>query len=180
MSDLTEVAADAPDSAGERLFNAQGREIGPNAPLSPRLEMFCAEYIINMDAQEAAGKAGYASSTGYALLKRDDVKRRLAALQAARAQRLQVTADEVIAGIRRVQAAAEADGDYGPALKALELLGKHVGMFAERVQVTHSMGPTMVTWEQLEAIATQPAAIVDASADAQHPSGEPVEAGIDE
>jgi phage terminase small subunit len=65
-----------------------------------RYEIFCREYIVNLDATEAAGKAKYsektAASQGSRLLKNVNIQRRIRVLKKERERRSQIKADRVI------------------------------------------------------------------------------------
>lgn len=69
-------------------------------PLSAREEAFCAEYLIDLNASQAAIRAGYKASastvTSTALMKRPAVAARIAELKQARAQRVEMQADDVV------------------------------------------------------------------------------------
>lgn len=69
-------------------------------PLSPREEAFCAEYIIDLNASQAAIRAGYKASastvTSTALMKRPMVAARIAKLMEQRANRVEAKADDVV------------------------------------------------------------------------------------
>lgn len=65
-----------------------------------RVEIFCAEYLITMNAQDAAIKAGYSARSakvqGSKLLAQPKVQEYLKTLVDARKKRLQVDADQVV------------------------------------------------------------------------------------
>lgn len=141
--------------------------------LTPKQELFCREYIVDMNASRAALAAGYgessAHSTGWENLQKPEIAQRLNELQAERAKRLQVDQDKVIRELCRVAFGNPRDVmEWGPAglalkdsaelsedaaamvaevrqsiskdggsmslktadkMRALELLGRHLGMF---------------------------------------------------
>jgi len=94
------------------------------------------EYLVDLNATQAAIRAGYSERTaraiGYELLTKPDIQRALTEAQQERADRLQVTADQVLADLVRLGGEAEAAGQYGAAIRASELQGKHLAMFTER------------------------------------------------
>lgn len=77
---------------------------------SDRIELFVAEYLVDLNGRQAAIRAGYspdsARFTASELLARKDVQEKVAAAKAERLQRAQLTADEVLERIRDI---AEAD-----------------------------------------------------------------------
>lgn len=147
--------------------------------LSDRDTIFADEYLIDLDAKNAAIRAGYKPTTAAKASEwiraenptkprlRDEIQRRMA----ERSRRTGVTADRVIAELAKVAFANMADivdletGEYLPDAKAadlaaissvkvkstpsttereirladrnraLELLGKHLGLFADNVNI---------------------------------------------
>lgn len=130
-------------------------------------ERFCQEYLIDCNPREAARRAGYsvaASSAGYSLLQADHVAERIKVLQAERAEKLKITAEWVLTNLRTIaercmelepvlektgsqRMTLDAEGDIRPvvqfnstgALRAFELIGKHLGMFAEKIEHSGSV-----------------------------------------
>lgn len=74
--------------------------------LSPKQEMFCREYLIDLNATQAAIRAGYSKQTAYSIgsenLKKPEVQRRISSLQAERAKRVDVTQDMVLAELFKI------------------------------------------------------------------------------
>ena len=106
--------------------------------LTPKQEMFCLEYVVDMNGTQAAIRAGYSKRTANEqaaqLLAKPSIKQRVQELLAERARRVKLSADWVLA---RLRAEAERAGDgASPAarVRALELLGKHLGLFPARVE----------------------------------------------
>ncbi len=68
---------------------------------TPKQDRFCREYLVDMNATQAASRAGYSPRTaneqGARLLANASVKSRIAELQAEVAERLNITVDDVIA-----------------------------------------------------------------------------------
>lgn len=107
--------------------------------LTDRQARFCEEYLIDLNATQAAIRAGYSEKTaneqGAQLLAKLSIQNRIAELKAERAKRTEITQDSVIQELAEV-ARAEVKGVRAvDKLKALELLGKHLGMFVERYEV---------------------------------------------
>lgn len=121
-----------------------------------RQELFCQEYIIDYIGYKAAIRAGYAEcsarSTASKLLTNPDILARVRELQKERMERLSLNQDMVVLEImdtyrscrhgtpvlQRNKATGkwEETGIYQfdshGALKALELLGKHLGVFEKK------------------------------------------------
>ncbi len=74
--------------------------------LSPKQEQFCREYLIDLNATQAAIRAGYsarsADVTASRLLGNAKVQENIARLKLARAERVEVTADAVIREMARI------------------------------------------------------------------------------
>ena len=148
--------------------------------MTAKQKRFCEEYLIDLNATQAAIRAGYspetAKSIGSENLSKPDVRARIDAEIAKRSRRTGVSADRVVrelAKIAFVNAADIIDPDTATVrpdaseedkaciaavkfrsssgescgsvereirlcdkLKALELLGKHLGMFTDRLTVS--------------------------------------------
>ena len=131
-------------------------------PLTPKQEAFVQEYLIDLNATQAAIRAGYSEKTatmiGYENLTKPYIAAAVAVAFAERAARVEVSQDYVLESIHsaverckqaepvtdrsgdRVLVETE-DGDTVPAytfnamgvFRGSELLGKHLGMFVERI-----------------------------------------------
>lgn len=145
--------------------------------LTDQQAAFCEEYLLDLNATQAAKRAGYAAASanrqGSRLLTYDGIRARIAALMDARSQRTLVNADFVIGGllenVHRCQQAqpvmvydaesgemvqkhdsegrAVYDFDSQGANKALELLGRHLGMFIDKSKIEQTVtniGPVVV------------------------------------
>lgn len=127
--------------------------------LSPKQEIFCKEYLIDLNATQAAIRAGYSKKTAAAIghenLRKPDIAARIAELNKDRLERVQITADYVLSGLKQVaerclqkepvmkwnysekemEQAKDENGndiwqfDSMGANRSFELLGKHIGLF---------------------------------------------------
>ena len=93
---------------------------------------------MDLNATAAAGRAGYSRKTAaqmaYRLLQREDIQTAIQQARDDRQRRTGVTQDYVIEKLKEIadKAASDDTGSelkYANKLKALELLGKHVGVF---------------------------------------------------
>lgn len=130
-------------------------------PLNPRQEAFAREYLVDLDAANAARRAGYSSrtarQTGYDLLQDERIQAMVRAEMAARAERVEDSADQVLQDLRRLGQKAEKLGEFSAALKAVELRGKHLGMFKERIALGGDPdSPPVETVTRVELVALQP------------------------
>ena len=75
-------------------------------PLTPKQERFVAEYLIDLNATQAAIRAGYsvktAGSVGSENLTKPEIKAAVEVGQAARAAKAGITADRVLEEVRRL------------------------------------------------------------------------------
>lgn len=106
--------------------------------LTVKQERFVEEYLVDLNATQAAIRAGYSSKTaeqmGYQLLQKTSVQKALREAIDKRSKRTGITQEKVIEEIGKIAFAkahdySDADLKYSNKLKALELLGKHLGMF---------------------------------------------------
>jgi len=140
-------------------------------PLTPKQQAFVLEYLKDLNATQAATRAGYsektAKSQGQRLLTNVDVQSATQAAMDARSKRVEVTSDFVLKNIieigqrclqrdpvfigkgkdRKQLTTAVVDPDTGDevqaqvfqfdaqgALRANELLGKHLKLFTDKVE----------------------------------------------
>lgn len=107
--------------------------------LTDRQARFCEEYLIDLNATQAAIRAGYSEKTANRiaseLLSKLDIQEKITELKAERAKRTEMIQDSVIQELAAVTRAEIKGVRAVDKLKALELLGKHLGMFVERYEV---------------------------------------------
>ena len=133
--------------------------------LTPKQQRFVEEYLVDLNATQAAIRAGYSSRNAdkiaFQLLGKTRVAEAIAAAKAERSARVAVSADYVLNNLveiveRSMQRApvfvgfgeqlTDEEGrsvwrfDGKTATKALELLGKHLGMYKDRVESDVSGG----------------------------------------
>lgn len=148
--------------------------------MTKKQKRFIEEYLIDLNATQAAIRAGYspdtAKSIGSENLTKPDIRARIAKAMAERSRRTGVNADRVVmelakiafvnagdvidaetatlkpdaarddtAAIRSVKVKTfgedglEREIKMADKLKALELLGKHLGMFKDKVELSGSL-----------------------------------------
>lgn len=114
--------------------------------LNKQQRRFVDEYLIDLNATQAAIRAGYSSKTaewiGPQLLGKPHVAEAVDRRIKAREKRTEITQDKVLADIEAIkqdamQKIADKEGNmtmanHGAALKACELHGKHLGMFQDK------------------------------------------------
>ena len=103
--------------------------------LTSKQKAFVQEYLIDLNATQAARRAGYKNpEIGRQLIANNNVSKAIQAALKAREKRTEVTQDYVIAKLREIAEKDASDGPdsdlkYSSKIKALELRGKHVGAF---------------------------------------------------
>lgn len=104
--------------------------------LNNKQERFVAEYVIDLNATQAAIRAGYSAKTaeqqGHRLLRNAKVALAVDAARTKIAAKLDLTAERVLADIARIASKAENAAEFHAALKGHELLGKHLKLFTEK------------------------------------------------
>ncbi len=105
-------------------------------PLSPRQRRFCEQYISCDSPAEACVAAGYspkgAGVQANRLLKNASVQAEITRRQEEAARRADVKEDDVIQMLVQVRDQAREANQFGPCVRAIELLGKKLGMFADK------------------------------------------------
>ncbi len=121
--------------------------------LTPKQKKFCEEYIVDLNATQAAIRAGYSKRTaneqGSQNLAKLSIQETIQELMAQRSKRTEITADYVLTNLKEVaercmqkkpvlNSGGNETGkfrfEYAGANKALELLGRHLGMFTDKVE----------------------------------------------
>lgn len=131
--------------------------------LTRQQEKFCQEYVVDYNGTQAAIRAGYkensARKQGSRLLTNADILARVHELQKDQLDRLAISQDYVVLQLletykccrepspvmrydpstREMEETGMYQFDSKGALRALELLGKHLGMFSDKVHVSGSL-----------------------------------------
>lgn len=106
--------------------------------LTLKQERFVQEYLVDLNATQAAIRAGYSAKTasriGPELIGKTCISEAIQKAIKKREKRTEVTQDYVIEKLREIAEKDASDGPesdlkYSSKIKALELLGKHVGAF---------------------------------------------------
>lgn len=120
------------------------------AILTPKQERFVQEYLIDLNATQAATRAGYSAKTAYSigqrLLKDVEVAKAVARGQEKVAAKIGLTLDAHLEELAKLRDAARQDSAYAPAVSAEVARGKAVGLYTERVEHTgEGGGPIAMT-----------------------------------
>lgn len=138
------------------------------AKLTNKQKAFCQEYMVDLNATQAAIRAGYSKKTakdiGCENLAKPAIADYIAKLMAKRAEKTEVTADYVLSGIKRLarrcmqeEVIKHRNGTalgfrFQPAAatKAYELLGRSIGMFVDRKEISGPDGEPIETSSSFE------------------------------
>lgn len=97
--------------------------------LTAKQELFIKEYLIDLNATQAAIRAGYSENTasemGYENLNKPQIKEAIGQVLSERHQELEYTGKDVINDLITVKTKCIETDNFQPANKALELLGKY-------------------------------------------------------
>lgn len=151
---------------------SEAQETSPRK-LTAKQQAFVHEYIVDLNATQAAIRAGYSEDTAYSIGHENLGKPEIAAaIQVAmdqRAQRTKITQDYVLSTVYEVVERCKqatpvldrqgmpvlvetANGTLAPAyvfdsksaLKGAEMLGKHLKLFADRTELTGADGKALI------------------------------------
>lgn len=107
--------------------------------LTDKQKMFCREYLIDLNATQAAMRAGYSKKTAGSIstenLQKPLIQAELARLMDKRAAKVEISAEYVLQTILDTVELSKADNDKQNIYKGAELLGKHLKLFTDKVQL---------------------------------------------
>jgi len=108
--------------------------------LSDRQRVFCEEYLKDLNATQAAIRAGYttknAKQVAFQLMENQAIRIAIDGLRAERSKGTDVTKDFVLRGIQKAIRQAEDANNMNAMLRGYELLARHLGMFIERTEIS--------------------------------------------
>ena len=112
------------------------------AKLTPKQQRFVDEYLIDLNAKQAAIRSGYSPKTaeqqGFQLLKKTSVSEAIEQAQKERQKRTLVTQDDVIRGLL-TEAEWQGEGSsHSARVSSWAHLGKHLNMFTDKIDHTSS------------------------------------------
>ena len=117
-----------------------GAIMAKGGKFTTKQQRFVDEYLVDLNATQAAIRAGYsakrANAIGYDLLTKTDIQAAIRSAQTEIKEKAQITTVEVLKNLSRISKAAEGAKQYGPAIRGQELIGKHIGMFVEKIEHT--------------------------------------------
>ena len=103
-----------------------------NGELTGKQKRFCEEYLVDLNATQAAARAGYSKRTAYSIgeenLKKPGIQRYVRKLTELRSLRTKITADRILVELAGIAFAKEGVKTRDR-LKALDMLAKHVDLY---------------------------------------------------
>lgn len=126
--------------------------------LTPKQELFCKEYLIDLNATQAAIRAGYSKKTAYSIgeenLKKPELARRIQEQVDKRSAKTEITANYVLTTIKetierckqaepvmefnhdskQMERTGEWKFEHNGVLKGCELLGRHLKMWTDKFE----------------------------------------------
>ena len=126
--------------------------------MTPKQKRFVQEYLVDLNATQAAIRAGYreqsARITASKNLARPDIQEAIAEGMGELARRAEITQEEVLAELKQIALAPASDVKestlrYSNKIRALELLGKHLGILTDRITIA-TIDPAVV--DEVEAM----------------------------
>jgi len=121
------------------------------AKLTAKQEMFCKEYLIDLNATQAAIRAGYsvnsAKEQGYENMTKPHILEYIQELMDKRSEKVEISAENILNDILDTRNTCKEhmviQGEYGTEIdsaaltgrnKTNELLGKHLKLFTDKVE----------------------------------------------
>lgn len=111
--------------------------------LTEKQKRFCEEYLIDLNATQAYLRAGYKAKSNeiarvesHKLLTKPNIQQYIEELRAEQSKRTEITADKVLEELGSVAFNKDIECIGRDKVKALELIGQHLGMFTEKVSIT--------------------------------------------
>lgn len=110
--------------------------------MTPKQEAFVREYLIDLNATQAAIRAGYSAKTagvvGHENLTKPEIAAAVQHAKSQAAERAEMTVDQHLADLKEIRDAAISEGKYSAAATAEIARGKVAGFYVERVEATVS------------------------------------------
>lgn len=115
--------------------------------LKAKQEKFCEEYMVDLNATQAAIRAGYSKKTakqmGTENLSKPVIADRIAELKASMCARTRLTADFILNGLMKEAEYSDDGSSHGARVKAFEVLGKYKDLNLWKESIEHSVDQSM-------------------------------------
>lgn len=108
--------------------------------LTDKQQRFVAEYLVDLNATQAAIRAGYSERTAYSqgqrLLKNVEVAKVLSDRAANTSERLDLSAERVLRGLFEEATRTGEGSSHGARVSAWGLLGKYHSLFTDKIEAS--------------------------------------------
>lgn len=112
--------------------------------MNARQAKFVQEYLLDLNATQAAIRAGYSKKTagkiGFENLQKPEIAEAIAKAQEKASAKLEISHESIINDLVEIAQEARKDGVYPSVIKAKELIGKHFGMWPNKQEITGAGG----------------------------------------
>ncbi|MDE2022168.1 MAG: terminase small subunit [Patescibacteria group bacterium] len=114
--------------------------LSPLPGVTAQQARFVQEYLVDLNGKQAAIRAGYAvrsaEVTASRLLSNHKVRDAIARAETERMERVKISQDDVIAGLHHEATFRGEGSTHGARVQAWGLLGRHLGMFTDKLDVS--------------------------------------------
>lgn len=111
--------------------------------LTPKQQRFVDEYLIDLNATQAALRAGYSEKTSYSIgqenLNKPEIAKAIGSRQEKIQNKVEVTQEWIVQEFIENHKLAREAGEIPSSNKALENLGRYLGMFKDKVEHTGNL-----------------------------------------
>lgn len=118
---------------------AEPPTVGKGSKISPKMALFVDHYMVDFNAKDAVIKAGYKTkypeNMSFELMRHPLVQREIQLRLNEKRERTQLDADYVIMKLIDIVESTEKENPNS-ALRGLELLGKHLGLYRDRQEIS--------------------------------------------
>ncbi len=115
--------------------------------LTSKQQRFAAEYLVDLNATQAALRAGYSAKTAYSqgqrLLKNVEVAKVVSAGAANTSEKLDLSAERVLRGLFEEATRTGEGSSHGARVSAWGLLGKYQSLFTDKIEANVSADVTV-------------------------------------
>jgi len=128
--------------------------------MTPKQSLFVKEYLIDLNATQAAIRAGYSETSARQIadtnMSKHDIKEAIQKGMDKRSNKVEITADFVLTTIKETVTKCIAEDQHANVYKGCELLGKHLKLFTDKTEVTGADGKPIETNFTVEFVSATP------------------------
>jgi len=111
--------------------------------LTAKQQRFVEEYLIDLNATQAAIRAGYSEKTAYSIgqenLNKPVIAEEIEKRQEKIGEDNGITVEWLLGEMKDTYIQAKSVGEFAAANKSLEMLGKHKGMFKDKIELSGTL-----------------------------------------